>query len=115
MITNEQAFYFSGWDVDQLIVNTQVSSVPIAVTSLFGASITLYTHGLSFVPIVDAQWHLAGETIWRQFGDVTTVAGPDFIPFLNVDSTGVNIQYYSFTSTRVIDVRIQVWTDKVTY
>lgn len=106
--------YISQWDIDQIVSNVPINNISIPLASSF-TSFLLVSHGLSFIPIIDGQWQFVGETVWRQFGDTISVSGANFLTFLNVDTSGVYIQFINFGSTRNINVRIQTWTDTVIY
>lgn len=116
-MNNANAFYSSLWDIDQIYLQNEVDNISLAGSTSSLATVPLVTYSLSYPPVVDGQFKISGDTVWRQLND------PNFSSFwVNVNMffattpAGLNLRYTNLNAgAGTVNVRYWVWTDKVNY
>lgn len=102
-VDSNKIAYYSGWDIDQLLTNTEVA-VGSGDTALYSTLIPLPEYEVQFKP--------TGSTYWYQAGTAST------------DGTTTNLfTFYSYITGSSIHIkttstgtaRYFVWADKIDY
>ena len=113
-MNNTQLYYSSEWDIDQLDDSGEVDSITLVANTFSPTSVTIKNFNLNFPPVIDGNFQIVGDTIWRQFGDSSTVTLLNLPTFFATTSTTLSLVYYNFNGSDVsINIRYYLWTDKI--
>lgn len=110
---NDTLYYSSGWDIDQILYQGEITGIVLPANTTSLSYISLYTFSLDFPPVVDATFQLAGDTVWRQLNDPTVALNQNM--FIAITSTGISLAYYNYDPSLsvTITVRYYIWTDRI--
>lgn len=139
-MNNALANYSSAWDIDQILLPDPIPvSMDIAASPDGGSTpataISTYTHGLGYLPVVEATYQAPGKSTWHQCGLPDgfilsswglNIAGQDIWPGM-IETNGVGVAYgfdentvtfnglnYN-TSPQTVLIRLHLWGDKIDY
>lgn len=68
-IDNDKLRYSSAWDIDQIILNEEVTVGPIAAEDSETLTVDLTPFGIDYAPVVEVNYRSSGESVWHQAGN----------------------------------------------